>query len=466
MAQSKAQSYVAVLLVGGSLGVFVVEWLLCLWPAPHPLSPTEALLTALSYVLVAVFSGAASSRIFWSRSWTNSSFSLTRLTLASAIGWVWVPAVVLLSRQRSVAAVPVAAIAALVMAGCLRKIAAPLTALPALHKELKQRELFADYLDTSTREPVGLMIAICVYAACFALHKQLLCTASFLVAFCAFLLRWKLTGYVAYAPGNSESRSQAVLRLGRTAFAAVVITMGLLLLGLPHGDSSGSMSAFARVRTPSARVPRERAATRTPAADFLGYRRIILWPVPEKKKVVVAVPSSTSAKGFDTSKPVTIRFDGSYWYFHPRDEVAGTRARVARGSPLTVDIRSTNYVPLIMEAHQSLAVAIPLACCREIQVTIENGDNAPGILALGLLLTDSTSLGKPTLYLDQQTVVSTEPGHFAMKSSPVPEVLSFHVPNHSRIRQFDEVTVIFFPDTVRPYRGAKIAIKQFDLLPR
>src|ERR1700722_13671635 len=170
MAQSKAQSYVAVLLVGGSLGVFVVEWLLCLWPAPHPLSPTEALLTALSYVLVAVFSGAASSRIFWSRSWTNSSFSLTRLTIASAIGWVWVPAVVLLSRQRSVAAVPVAAVAALVMASCLRKIAAPLTALPALHKELKQKELFADYLDTSPREPVGLMIAICVYGACFALH--------------------------------------------------------------------------------------------------------------------------------------------------------------------------------------------------------------------------------------------------------------------------------------------------------
>ena len=170
--------------------------------------------------------------------------------------------------------------------------------------------------------------------------------------------------------------------------------------------------------------------------------------------------------GLDARKPLTIRFNGSYWYFHPRDNAAGTKAHIARGSPLTVDIRSANYVPLIMEAHQSLAAAIPLACCREIRVTIENGDNAPGILALGVLLTDSTSLGKPTLYLGQQTVVSTEPGHFAVKSSPVPEELRFPIPSSARIQRFDEVTVIFFPDTVRPDRGAKIAIKQFDLSPR
>ena len=166
------------------------------------------------------------------------------------------------------------------------------------------------------------------------------------------------------------------------------------------------------------------------------------------------------------SKPVTIRFDGSYWYFQPRGNGVGTRAHLARGSPLTVDVRSTNHIPLIMEAHQSLAAAIPLACCREIQVAIENYDNAPGIIALGVLLTDSTSLGKPTLYLDQQTVVSTEPSRFTVKSSPVPEALRFRVPNHSKIRQFDEITLIFFPDSERPYTGAKIAIKQFDLIPR
>jgi hypothetical protein len=53
-----------------------------------------------------------------------------------------------------------------------------------------------------------------------------------------------------------------------------------------------------------------------------------------------------------------------------------------------------------------------------------------------------------------------------VKSSPVPEVLHFPIPDHSKIEEFDEITIVFFPDTERPYTGAKIAIKQFDLVPR
>ncbi len=99
-------------------------------------------------------------------------------------------------------------------------------------------------------------------------------------------------------------------------------------------------------------------------------------------------------------------------------------------------------------------------------MTIENYDNAPGVISLGVLLTDSTSLGKPTLYLDQETIVSTEPGQFTIKSLPVTEVLSFALPGSPKIQRFDEITVIFLPDTERTNRGAKIAIKQFDLIPR
>ncbi|MGC2403826.1 MAG: hypothetical protein WA510_28795, partial [Acidobacteriaceae bacterium] len=185
-----------------------------------------------------------------------------------------------------------------------------------------------------------------------------------------------------------------------------------------------------------------------------------------KKRLVVPVLSSTSLAGFNLRKPVTIRFDGSYWYFQPRANGPGTRAHIARGSPLSVDIRSVNHIPLIMEAHQSLAAAIPVACCREIQIALENYDNAPGIVALGVLLTDSTSIGKPSLYLDQHTIVSTEPGRFTIKSSAVPEVLRFRMPASAKIRQFDEITLVFFPDTERPYTAPKIAIKQFDLIPR
>jgi hypothetical protein len=468
MARSRGAMYVAAVGVAGSLGTFLVELSLCQWPAPHPLSPTTAFFKAATYVSIAVLSGAAINRFLWFPSRMAPSVSLSLFTMASAIGWIWIPSVVLLSRQRSIAAVLMAVLAAVMMASGLRKIMpAGARVRSSLPGEWKERELFAEYLNTAPREMHGFIIAVCLYGGLFAWHRKSFLVASFLLALCAFVLSWTIRGDAPHASENRENRSRAALRLARATSTAVLVTMGLLLLGLPHGAFSGAMGVFARNRTPSGRrvAPQHNRAAKL-NSDLAGYERIILWPLPEKKKIVAPPPSRVLRTGFNTSKPATIRFDGSYWYFQPRGTGAGTRAHVARGSPLTVDVRSTNHIPLIMEAHQDLGAAIPLACCREMQVTIENSDNAPGMIAIGVLLTDSTSLGKPTFYLGQQTVLSTEPGRFTVKSSPVPEVLRFPIPNHSRIEEFDEITIVFFPDAERPYTGAKIAIKQFDLVPR
>ena len=467
MVQNKGAKYVALVLVAGSLGVSLVESWLCQWPAPHPLSPRAAVFKALTYVLVAVISGAASTRLFWFRSRMTPSLGL--FTTASATGWIWIPSVVLLSRQRSIAAVPLAALAAVAMARGLRKVVPLHSGIPPhslLPGEWKKRELFADYLNTAPREMDGFIITVWFYAGLFAWHRRSFFATSFLLALCAFLLTWKLRGDSAYASAKAENRKHAALRLARASSTAVLVTAGLLLLALPHGAFSGAMGAYFRDRTSSGRVPSQRVRAENLTPDLSGYERIILWPIPEKKKVVVTVAPKALRTGLNPSKPVTIRFDGSYWYFQPRGTGPGTRAHIARGSPLTVDVRSINHIPLIMEAHQSLVAPIPLLCCREMQVTIENHDNAPGMVALGVLLTDSTSLGKPTLYLDQQPVPSSEPGRFTVKSSPIPDVLHFPIPSHAKIQQFDEITVIFFPDSERPYSAAKIAIRQFDLMPR
>jgi hypothetical protein len=119
-----------------------------------------------------------------------------------------------------------------------------------------------------------------------------------------------------------------------------------------------------------------------------------------------------------------------------------------------------------MEAHQSLGTPIPLARCREIQVEVLNRDNHPGTVNLGVLITDTSGTGKPQVYLGQQPLQSTEPGQFRVKTDPVLETLHFSIPSPAKLRKFDQITVLFFPDTGNDTLGPKLAIQQFELIAR
>ncbi len=99
-------------------------------------------------------------------------------------------------------------------------------------------------------------------------------------------------------------------------------------------------------------------------------------------------------------------------------------------------------------------------------VDIQNRDNQPGVIALAVLLRDSTHPRKPELYLGQQPIESTQPMHFTFKSTPVFETLRFSVPAHATLRRFDEITVMLLPDVNHAMVGPKIAIREFQLFPR
>jgi hypothetical protein len=470
MGQRRAGAYLGVLIIAGSLASLVAESLLCRWPAAHSLSLAAAFLAAVTYVFAAVLSGLAATWLVWAPCRVKPSPSLSLFALASAVGWIWIPSVVLLSRQRSIGAALIGAMGAALMAIGLRKVLTPDGA--TLHRNLpgwktEGRELFTQSLLTPSREGHAFFIALCIYGGFFALHKHAFLVASILLALSTFLFAWKLTLASDGPSENKGSQSRPVLRLAREGLTAVLLTTAVLLLGFQRGIYSNAMdAASAPDHSSVSRVPPDKSRSRNFASALSGYESIILWPVPEKKKLLAPTSSGTSSQAVRVTKPLVIRFDGPYWYFRPPRTSPGVRAHVVHGTPLGVSIRSTDFVPLLMEARQSLGAAIPLTCCREIQVTIENHDNIPGRIAIGVLLTDSTAIGKPTLYLDQQPVMSTEPGHFSVKSSPVQEVLRFPVPSHPRIDRFDEITVIFFPDTERAKSGAKIAIQEFELLPR
>jgi hypothetical protein len=260
---------------------------------------------------------------------------------------------------------------------------------------------------------------------------------------------------------NGIAMRRAAARLVRMALAAVLVTAWALLYGVAHRQSGVRGSASAAAGDGSVKAARQ-------SSQFGpgGYESVILWPYPEKKQIVAPLARHDSLLAPGAAKPLVIRFDGPYWYLQPPDVRPGPRAHQAHGTPVGVDIKSSNSFPLIMSAHQSLSAPIRLSRCREIQVDLENRDNRPGFIAVALLLTDGDAGQKSALYLGQQPIVSTEAAHFSIKQAPLAETLRFPVPLHGSIAKFDKITVMALPDVEHEYVSPKIAIEDFRLLPR
>jgi hypothetical protein len=246
----------------------------------------------------------------------------------------------------------------------------------------------------------------------------------------------------------------------------VLVTFWALLDGEAHRNGGGGTNAALASDGTGNQNAQQKTKRVSAAYGISGYESIILWPVPEKKQIVPPLPAPSNLLAPGTNKPLVIRFDAPYWYFQRPNKRPGPRAYQTHGSPLGGDIQANNFFPLIMEAHQNLGSSIRVARCREIDVTILNRDNRRGILNLAVLLSDTTSPAKPPLYLGQQPVVTSEPENFTVKRAPVNEVLRFPIPTPAKIGKFDEITIMFLPDGENFQLGSKIAVQDFQLLPR
>jgi len=232
-----------------------------------------------------------------------------------------------------------------------------------------------------------------------------------------------------------------------------------------HRDRDGQViTTSAQASTHASSGDRGRKADFSAALD--GYESIVLWSDPPKTEIVAPNPQATVTRDLDPNKPLVIPFNGAYWYFQPPSQRPGPHAHSAHGSPLAVDIRSTTTLPLTMAAHQNLARSLRLGCCGAIEVEIENRDNRPGVLSLAMILKDNTAPGKPSLYLGQHPIVSSQPEHFAVKSSAVHETLHFGILAHAPLKRFDEIALVVMSDAGWSDRGARVAIVQFELKAR
>jgi hypothetical protein len=199
------------------------------------------------------------------------------------------------------------------------------------------------------------------------------------------------------------------------------------------------------------------------SSDYSG----VILTLPAKPHPRIERPAPSDRTSFSTAlpKPVIIPFDGAYWYFKQPDTRPRADARIQRGDPIKVNVRSTDRRELAMEAHQTLPTPISSDCCRAIRIELLNGDDRPGVIRIELLLRDKSAKSNSSLLLGSIPIPSSQLRHIPLNRPPVPESLRFQMPAMAHDRRFDEIAVIIKPSSDRALAGSKIAIQNFVLLP-
>jgi hypothetical protein len=241
-------------------------------------------------------------------------------------------------------------------------------------------------------------------------------------------------------------------RLNKFAMAVLVLAFGFELFNL-YFHFRGSASA-------------DYALEHAAGIGSGKYRGVILW-TPAKPPAVLVAPLPESGRGLNTrNNPLVIPFDGVYWFYKFPDRKPPKDSYSTRGSPSATAFRSSDSLPLQMEARQNFPNLLDMSCCSRIAVEIVNADRAPGTVSLELILTNLRLPGDPAQSLGRLPVTSTPQWLTGSEVRSVPEVLSFAIPPNPRIRKFDSATVRFIREGRRNLSSAKIAIQQFTLVPR
>ena len=283
--------------------------------------------------------------------------------------------------------------------------------------------------------------------------------AGVLFAGCTVFLIWKFSLKRQHSGMRQEQLS--VLKAVRDAVAVVLCTAIALLPFLRSGRSG--MLAFLHANRAVAASPKPAPILRHSSAFYSGV--ILYLPPKQHKEIVAPAVASTEHRNGLRSKPIVIPFDGVYWFFQPPHDRPEQDARVVREDPLRANVRSTDRLPLLMEAHQVLVSSVKMDCCRALRVQLLNGDNRLGTTRLEVKLRDMQQKGSPVTSLGELVLLSSEARMAGHNGHPTEDILTFPIPIHAPTEKFDEITIVFKPSEEREYVGARVSIEQFVLVP-
>jgi hypothetical protein len=445
--------------IGGLLAATDATWIECQkLPAYGHLPFLTLLVSGMRFVLMPCVAALVVSWLLWKRM-EEPPFGFGQFVLHAGVAWGLIPPIGLLLRMDSPIAVLLMVMATLVSAGALQRLF-PGTDRAAANDV--DDGMFALLPPPDSAIGWSFVAALAMNGAVILFVKGQLTATGLLSSGAACLLLWHWRSLVP-ADAWTGRNGRSAVRMASAFLLAILVTT-ITLTVLIDGRWLGHPVQAA---TDAQRQAEEALRRKQRDGEMSsGYTGIILWMVPKKKEIVAPAPVSVSMAAASKRRPLVIPFDGPYWYFQYPYKAPGRDAHKAQGDPTGFNIRSTDRLPLLMEAHQSLASPVPLACCSALDIDVRNGDNARGSVLLGVVLTDSRSAGKPSLLLGGQEVVSTEDAHFSIKNAPVEEELRYRIPLRREIQQFDQITVVFFPAAERSILGAKIAIEQFRLMLR
>ncbi len=463
---SRTTASFAVPLIGSLCQTYAALWLFCSTPWPSSLTWPTLLRTAGVFMLVTMAAHAAAVR-FNRRLFREQVDAPARLlTFAIWPSVVWLPLLMLLVREESVwvAAVPplISAAAAFSLKQWLSGVS---DTAPASVDPGSISTLFDSQTPPSTFRAFvpALAISIAFQAAITELALGRPFAAGLLFAVSTVCLVWLRPERPE--PYRSEATASSPLRAAAPRTLIVFLLIAIALIPYLKSDRlARELRSLLQANPKAASASRSKnhASSHPGGSSYSG----IILVLPPKREHAVVPPAPVAPAQFTTPRrPVTIPFDGEYWYFKQPDRRPKPDAAVVRGEPTKRRISSTDMRPLSMEAHQRLRNPVNMNCCRAIRLAIQNADTAPGAIFIEILLENRSSTNTVAQSLGTLVLPSSENSHAVPNRSPVDEVLTFPFPAHTGKRQFDEITVAIKPARERARAGARVAIQSFELIP-
>ncbi|GEM_PF-6894067 len=203
------------------------------------------------------------------------------------------------------------------------------------------------------------------------------------------------------------------------------------------------------------------------AVDVVGpvFPGVELYPEVEPLTRLVAPPLPGSRSfGAASSDPLSIPFDGVYWFWRGPSDRPPSNSIVMHGSPSARFFRSTDG-GMSMEARQNLGFMVDPKRYGAIEILFENADPFPNTVSILLKIRNTSVPGKPILSLGIEGL-SAPPASSLASGTAATQRLRFPIPRAISIGTFDELTVSYYLKGARSDRSARIAIDRFQLVPR